>query len=1029
MATVTELLLSASVDIADYSDRFSESTTKTLVGHYARRDQKKRKPIESLNEIIWRVATAVAIAEIRYKLKPEEIVALDIEQALKVPGVTEWAWKFAFRIGNKYFWANTPANINADPEVALKVLQYEAYGKLAGLTDEQIWLWSGNTDIEEKTIPYLDADRAIYILDMQELRKQLHGKGCLAACGVTPIEDSLDGIQECARKEALAAKASMGMGVNTSTLRPWNSSAANGAAASGPDRFYAKTIASAVEAVAQGGRRGGALIELRDSDHPDILFFIDKKKLAKEPKFAEIYFEMLDTVKCLSIVTTREHKRDAFRAAEIEFGKRYAEYERSQRYLKNTNISVCIKPGFMDAVANKKWYPAKFLGVPWRGELFDPRFPIMDSNGNQMLDEQTKEPLFREYQVDAGKYPEAFQAAGVQYRLLLATDGYYQENPGTSPSLDGQGTVKFPGHFYAPEVFDRIVEGNANGGEPGVFFWEHVNAVNANNHQYDLNTSNPCAEECLPAGTSKDSKRVFMGVCNLSSAHAAHSNYWDGSKYNYELLARTINEQVRFMDNVVDITWFPIPEQNYTVRQERRLGGGFAGLAEFLARQGLEFGSAEALAETEKLYRKRVEASVLASVNLAEERGTYPLWEGSRWEEKGVKVRNTCLVNQAPTGTLAQAMETSWGVDPFYGLVFSRQVRTRKVRFMAPGFEDAMRKAGAWPATEQEQIDLLELIYKNNKSCRGLAQVPESVQRAFPIREEISPRDYVLHLAACYAGGYASYPEAMNSISNTCAIPKGSPETVGEAIMLAYENKIKAISFYPDGSRLSQPNEKVMAEHKEFDFDLLFSELGVTDRRMIDLKEMPGSTYKVNVGNEHGVSTLHVTLNHERGQPANELVEVYCRLGKSGSMDAGLLEALGRVVSAFLQFAAELSPADRARAEAIIVKQLENIDTGYTAFYTFNGNTKQDTIKSPCDALAKTIKYYQQKHRPIEPLQPLDGSAIQISEIVRKANITVVEALKIPTAYLGLKCPQCGGSRLMKIEGCSNCEECGYSKC
>ena len=112
---------------------------------------------------------------------------------------------------------------------------------------------------------------------MGRIASELRGKGCLAACGVTYVQDSLEGIQEAARVEALAAKAAMGMGLNTSTLRPWSSIISNGAAASGPDRFYEKTIAKAVEAVAQGGRRGGALIELRNSDHPDILFFIDKK--------------------------------------------------------------------------------------------------------------------------------------------------------------------------------------------------------------------------------------------------------------------------------------------------------------------------------------------------------------------------------------------------------------------------------------------------------------------------------------------------------------------------------------------------------------------------------------------------------------------------------------------------------------------------------------------------------------------------------------------------------------------------------
>jgi ribonucleoside-diphosphate reductase alpha chain len=127
-----------------------------------------------------------------------------------------------------------------------------------------------------------------------------------------------------------------------------------------------------------------------------------------------------------------------------------------------------------------------------------------------------------------------------------------------------------------------------------------------------------------------------------------------------------------------------------TARLERRNGGGFAGIAEFLSRlRRAEFGSPpEGINATAELFRQYNKASLEASMDLAKERGVYPLWEGSKFQKKGLRVRNSCMTNNAPTGTLAQALQTSWGVDPHNGIVFSRKVRSRFVDFVAPGFKD-----------------------------------------------------------------------------------------------------------------------------------------------------------------------------------------------------------------------------------------------------------------------------------------------------------------------------------------------------
>src|SRR5277367_3500001 len=204
-----------------YRDRYWESTQETLVGLYGKRDKRTGLPIETIDDIIGRVANAVALAELKYELSPQEIAALTIEQALQHASVKRWSQQFEEHIGKQKFWANTPANINADSEISLKVLQYWAHGQLAGMDEESLWLRSERLQKaydEGQTAELSEHEKA-----MAQLSSELRGKGCLAACGVAYVEDSLEGIQQAARMEALAAKAAMGMGLNTSSLRPWSS--------------------------------------------------------------------------------------------------------------------------------------------------------------------------------------------------------------------------------------------------------------------------------------------------------------------------------------------------------------------------------------------------------------------------------------------------------------------------------------------------------------------------------------------------------------------------------------------------------------------------------------------------------------------------------------------------------------------------------------------------------------------------------------------------------------------------------------
>jgi ribonucleotide reductase alpha subunit len=1045
----------------DFLPLYWESTQETLVGLYARRDA-SGQPVETVNNIVSRVAYANAIAELKYNLTSEELIDISLEQAIKQASVVKWARIFADHIGNQRFWANTPGNINADPQHSLRTLKYWAHGKLAGLAEDEIWLRSSEFRklYEESTKDSADrsqiqkrpsatasgsaltsASVQEHYLAMGRLVRELHGKGCLAACGVAYVSDNLEDIQEAAKTEALAAKAAMGMGINTSSLRPWSSIIANGAAASGPDRFYEKTIAKAVEAVAQGGRRGGALIELRNSNHPDILFFLEKKRLFAPPSLSKVYRELRATRKQLPGEGGLDYKKRLLLESEQRFGMLFAQYVERQNYLKNTNLTVLSMPGFMQAVREGQFYAAEFEGQRWQGPLYDPRKPYLDEKtGHQKVNKLTKENVYEEYAVDLAEYPQALDAARAMDNAAVEITETF---------------VRVRGYFYAPDVFERIVEGMRSSGEPGLAFYETINSANANNHIYNLNTCNPCGEQFLPAGKGTDG-RFYMGTCNLTSMHAAHREFFnkDGS-YNYDKMSDVARVMQRFMDNVSDVSWYPLPQQNMTSRLERRNGGGFAGIAEFLSRLELEFGSPTALKAVQKLYRQYTQASVEASRQLADERGAYPLWEGSKWARKGIKVRNTCMTNNAPTGTLAQAMQTTWGVDPHNGIVFSRKVRVRVVDFVAPGFRESMAKYNAWPASESEQIALMQRIRANNKSCRGLKEIPEAVQKAFPIRVEVEPEAYIKHLAAIHEGA-SEYPEAFNSVSNTCSIPlDASAQSIADAVIAAWESGVKDITFYPDGSRLSQPVEQIARQAYDREADLL-TLLGHQEQRDINIEETAGVTYKVRVGTPGGGSTLHVSLNHEVNHPG-ELIEVYARMGKPGAVEAGLFEAVGRLASAFLQHAAQFGEHERARAEQILVQQLINIQSGYPAFFKFSDSEKPTVVQSPCDGLAKAILEYRRHFDPKRDFSPPPGNtgpdtSSSASTGSDTASGTVSDEKQAGTASGAtiaddgstfprtangfhdhesgpLECSTCGMQEWLKIDGCWVCQSCGYSRC
>ena len=931
----------------DYGSNFPENVHDVVRKLYSKRNE-KGEAIETLTQTWRRVAISVAMARLKYVMKPHEIIQLSLERALENEAVLANAARYYQAMGERKMFANTPANINANSEVSLHVLQYEAHGEILNWGTHKIWISENEVRQKYERLPKSEKEKIkkwlsdiknstssngsyggqqkLFYPNVVEGNKheqamgyyatRIRRRGGLAACGVTNAGDSLEEIEKAASEIMDATKGSMGMGINTSSLRPWQTPNSDGSTASGPDRFVEKLFCPAGQSIAQGGRRGGAFIELRESDHPDITLFIDKKQLPKEPNLPDVYDkidahtpkidanEYSDPKEYESAVRQRE--LNIMQKALDQFSKASFEYYSKQQYLKNYNISVRAVRGFMNHVEKQEWYIACFANAPWKGNLFDFTKPILDAQGNQKVNPLNKEPLFELYSIDLEEFPEAEEFAVKQGLTILKSED------GKLIQVKADGAYC----FYAPDIFKRICIGMVNGGEPGIQFGDHVEAGNANRHIYELHTCNPCGEQNLAAQVGKDGLE-YRGICNLTTLHAAHKDFWnEDGNYIWEKMEELAELATEFMDDVTTVSHFPILAQNSTARRERRNGGGFAGVAEFVARYELEFGSEEANKFVTKLYDHLAIGSIRASQRLAEERGVYEIWPGSTYAQKGLKVRNCCMINQQPTGTMAQLCGTSWGPEPFNGIVFSRKVRDAWVSFTAPGFEEAMKKRGAWPKTEKEVQELCEKIRKNNKRITGLKEIPDDVQKIFKINTEIDPHDYIVHLANIQKG-VGGYPECFNALSNTCMI-KGdlSWHYAWESTMMGYKLGVKSITFYPDGTRLSQPveqQEKKTHEIKKLSKFLPTNEVKVVSASSTPVEEPAVQKLKSDRGkvrtrpkrlygfNEEVLTPegpVHVHVYFDENGPR----QVFAHLMRGGGVASGMIEAICRMATKALKW-------------------------------------------------------------------------------------------------------------------------------
>jgi len=421
-------------------------------------------------------------------------------------------------------------------------------------------------------------------------------------------------------------------------------------------------------------------------------------------------------------------------------------------------------------------------------------------------------------------------------------------------------TGKTVGQLNAAEVYLSLVTQAWENGDPGIVFLDRLNRDNPTPAIGEIESTNPCGEQPL----------LPMEACNLGSINLSKFIISTDGKpaIDYADLGNTITAAVRFLDDTIDQSQYPLEAIDNMVKGNRKIGLGVMGFADLLFQLNIPYNSEEALAIAEEVMKFVQDTSHQASAELAEQRGVFTNFNKSVFKRrKKARYRNATTTTIAPTGTLSIIADCSSGVEPLFALSFVRTVMDNdRLTEVNPHFEKVARERGFY------SDDLMDKI-AGEGSLAHIDAIPEDIKLVFVTAHDISPEWHIRMQAA-----FQKYTD--NAVSKTVNLPRDATvEDVQRIYDLAYELDCKGVTIYRDGSKENQV--------------LSFSDKGSeTDSpaRVIDRPEtLEGFTTKMKTG----LGQLYVTVTEYNGHP----FEVFATIGKSGRSTAAKAEAIGRLVS------------------------------------------------------------------------------------------------------------------------------------
>ena len=389
---------------------------------------------------------------------------------------------------------------------------------------------------------------------------------------------------------------------------------------------------------------------------------------------------------------------------------------------------------------------------------------------------------------------------------------------------NGEVTKTLP----AKEIWDKLVEGAWQNGEPGIIFIDTVNEYNPLPELGEIVGTNPCGESVL-----LNNESCCLGSINLTKIVTSDK------EINWDLLKKVARIATRFLDNILDVTEYPLPQIKEMSLGNRKIGLGVMGWGDMLFKLGIPYNSQEALDLAWKVMGVVDDEAFMASHVIAEEKGVFPNWHKSpSFQEKYGKVRNASRTCIAPTGTLSIIANCTSGIEPAYGLVYEKHVLDGQTLYeVNPVFEQELKNRGIYSK------GLLQKIADNNGSCQGIKEIPEDMQKVFVVAHDITPEWHVRMQAAFQN-------RTGMGISKTINLPhNATKKDVEDALMLAYESGCKGVTVYRDGSR----EEQVLTAGKK----------AKPRKAKVEVRERPAETSGITTALKTGCGKLYATVNED----------------------------------------------------------------------------------------------------------------------------------------------------------------------
>jgi ribonucleoside-diphosphate reductase alpha chain len=530
--------------------------------------------------------------------------------------------------------------------------------------------------------------------------------------------------------------------------------------------------------------------------------------------------------------------------------------------------------------------------------------------------------------------------------------------------------VKIYKTVKAKDLYQEIMESAWKTGEPGVSFRDNMDKANPNPHLGHVIGSNPCMEY-----TS-----ISYSSCNLASINLL--NCGNTKNKVFEQLHRIVPIAVRFLDNMITINKLPLDKIDKVTKNIRPIGLGTFGLADLLYKLKIPYNSQEAYDFIDELYKTIFIEAQFASEKLAEEKGIYPEWFGSTWEKNNIKIRNSNLLSIAPNGSISFLANTSGGLEPNYAIVMQRRTNEGDLYYIVNQvFEEWLKENNLYSK------ELLEKIWNNNGSIKGLKEIPQEIQKIFVTTYDITPEEHLKVLSIIQSHVDLSCSKTVNLPEN-CKV-----EDIMNLYIKAWQLGIKGITVYRSNCRANQTLSTGSSKNKKEENEQIESL-----EQKIHFSEALSEIYGVYRKYKTGCGSMKLFLGVN---PKGDLVEIRTETSHGGCQ--ANIESLSRLTSKCL---------------GMYVEHDDICDQLKSAY------CKNSFDKTGCRSCGHVIA---------KAIEEFDNQKINIIPVNKDINPKTTGQLNIPTIKLEekneVKINECTHSRMINQEGCNICPDCGMGKC